>query len=145
MLQHAGHSGVREGEAWPLEGFLRLRAVASMRNRARELGVDAPEPKLGGGVKVRAIRSGPTGPQLELELDALLELDGTLRKDGRTGTMSSGNRFQGLATVDARTGVPVTFDVTHTSRMHVRSGGDDVVVGGTVTVRGTVTRSDAGK
>ena len=134
---------VREGEAWALAPHLRLRAVANLRGRARELGVSAPEPTFQGTAKLRRVLQGPNGPRLELELDALIELEGALRQDdGRSGSMSTGDRFQGQAVIDAQTGVPVSFDVSHTHRQHVRSAGDDVTIGSTTTVRGTVTRTD---
>ncbi len=134
---------VREGEAWPLQPFLNLRAVANMQNRARELGVSAPRPTFQGTARLRRIVRGEDGVKLELELDALIEFEGQLRSaDGRTGAISSGDRFQGLATIDAQTGVPVSMDVSHVHRQRVRSGGDDITIGGTTTVRGTVTRAD---
>jgi len=134
---------VREGEAWPLEPYLDLRAVANLRGRARELGVAVPDPVFRGTARLRRVLEGPGGPQLELELDALIELEGALRgDDGRTGQTSTGDRFRGQATIDARTGVPVSMDVSHTHRQRVRSAGDDITIGSTTTIRGTVSRTD---
>jgi len=136
---------VREGESWSLIPFVHLRAMANLRRSAYDLGVSAPEPTFRGTVRLRAVRHEGADVLLDLELDAMIEISGTFRKDGRTGTMSAGNHFQGTATVDARTGVPRRFDVTHENKMNVRSAGDNLKIGGTTTVHATVTQIAAGK
>ncbi len=131
---------VREGESWSLTPFVHLRAVSNIRRRAYDLGVSAPEPVFRGTVRLHSIRREGTEVLLDLELDAMVEISGTFRKDGRTGTMSAGNHFQGTATVDAKTGVPRRFDVTHVNKMNVRSAGDELKIGGTTTVHAAVER-----
>ncbi len=131
---------IRQGESWPLAPIMQLRAVSNIRRRAYDLGVSAPEPLFKGTVRLLEIRTEGADTLLELQLDAIIEIDGTFRKEGRVGTMSAGNHFRGTATVDARTGVARRFDVTHTNKMHVRSAGDDITIGGSTTVRGTVRR-----
>ncbi len=134
---------IQVGEAWPLAPLLDLRAVRMLRGRTRELGMSNPNPTFEGTARLKRIIDGPTGRQLEVELDALIELEGTLRdEDGATRAFSSGDRFQGLATIDAVTGVPTTFDVTHTHLEHHTRGSEKMTIGATATVRGTVTRTD---
>jgi hypothetical protein len=137
---------LRVGEAWPLRHLANLRARQNLRGRARELGMSNPEPSFEGTARLRRITEGPDGPLLEVELDALIELEGTLRnEDGSPRAFSSGDRFQGLATINAKTGVPTSFDVSHIHRENQTSGKEKVAIGATATVRGTVTQTDAGR
>jgi len=133
---------VRPGEAWAVEGFLRPRGLDNVTREARRMGVSAPTPTLSGTIKLERVEESPTGALLHLRIDALIEIEGKYRKDGRGGRMSVGDKTQGTAVVSARTGLPTRFDIRHTRHTDIRSGGEHVEQQLVSTLSGVVKRGD---
>jgi hypothetical protein len=114
---------VQPGEAWQLEAFTNLRAVDSVLRQARKIGMEVPRPSFSGTARLEAVTEKDGETLLEVSLDALLEVQGAFRKDGVAGHLSFGDRVHGRAVISARTGLPVSFRVTHTGTRKVEAPG----------------------
>jgi len=117
---------VRAGEVWPVEGFIRPRGMDQAIQQARQIGLEAPRPTLDGTIRVVAIHDTPEGQQVELEIDARIEIEGEIRQGRERGQMSFAHRVEGTAFVSAKTGLPVRLSAKETQRNNVRSGGRQV-------------------
>jgi len=131
---------IRVGEAWQLESFVRPRSVDRIILAVKRQGLEAPDPTFSGTARLEAVRQGPDGPELEVVLDALLELSGKIRQDGKSATMSIGDRVRGRAVISAKTGLPLSFQTTHSRRVRVRSAGENAEQEFTSEVEGRVER-----
>ena len=133
---------VRVGQAWPVERFLDPRGVANARRQAQQTGLKAPEPTFSGTVRVVKATDGPEGKLLEVAIDALIEVAGPFEKGPERGHMSYANQVRGTAIIDARTGLPTSFECTEEVRTDVRQGAAQVQQRAVATVRATVQRKD---
>ena len=119
---------IRQGEAWALENFIQPRAIANVERYARDVGLQTPRPTFQGKGRLVAILPGEAQGEgwLDLALEALIEIDGPMSHGQSRGHLSVGDRTEGRASVSAKTGVPRTFDVTHTRRTQVKGEGEVV-------------------
>ena len=125
---------VRVGEAWPLEAFIKPRAVDEVKRYARETGLATPQPTFTGTGTLHGIVEEDGERWLDVEIEALIEVSGTVSKGTERGRVSLGDRFRGRAMISASRGIPKSFDVTHTRRLR-GSGG---LAAGEMDVRSTL-------
>ncbi len=133
--------GVRVGEAWQLEAFIQPVAMENIALQAKKVGLQVPKPTFAGTARLEQIREGGF---LEVSIDALLELHGPIRRGGREGSISIGDRVRGRAVISPTTGLPVSFKVIHTGEKRIRSGEQKVDQTFTSELEGRIERSDDG-
>ena len=71
-----------------------------------------------------------------------VKVAGPFEKGPERGHMSYANQVRGTAIIDARTGLPTSFECTEEVRTDVRQGAAQVQQRATATVRATVQRKD---
>jgi len=136
---------IRVGETWPLEEFIKPRALENLRRYGRETGLASPEPSFEGTGILRALVEEDGELWLDVEIEALVELSGTASKGTERGQISLGDRITGKARISATRGVPRQFEVSHSRRTQGRSGSDTSDLSVSSTLRGTVVRTLPGK
>lgn len=136
--------GVRVGESWALEGFIRPRALDNVRRYGRETGLATPEPTFEGTGVLRAIVEEDGERWFDVEIDALVQLSGTVRKGTERAKVSMGERVTGSARISVARGVPKQFDVVHTRRQQSDAGLAKSDLHVKTTLRGSVVHTPPG-
>ncbi len=136
---------VRVGEAWALEAFIKPRALDNVRSYGRETGLKAPEPSFEGTGRLEKVTVDDGERWLDLRIEALIELSGTVSKGGASAQVSMGDRVTGTASVSATRGVPRRFEVTHIRRSEDRASGGGTQLEVRSTVKGTVLHTPPAK
>ncbi len=136
---------IREGETWKLEDFIKPRALDNVKRYARETGIAAPTPTFEGTGVLRKVVEENGETWLDVEIEALIEVAGTVAKGTERGSISLGDRITGTARISASRGVPQSFEVSHVRSTRGQGG----LAGGELdvrsTLRGTVVRTLPGK
>ncbi len=135
---------IRVGESWELSQFIRPRALDNIQRYKRETGLEAPEPTFAGTGVLRGVVEEDGERWLDVEIDALIELAGRIRKGPERGRLSIGDRVTGRALISASRGVPKSFEVTHEFRQRT-TGHADIDRRDRTTLRGTVVRTPPAK
>jgi hypothetical protein len=136
---------VRVGEAWALEAFIKPRALDNLRAYGRETGLKTPQPSFEGTGRLEKVTVDDGERWLDLRLEALIQLAGSVTKGGETAQVSVGDSVTGTASVSATRGVPRRFEVTHTRRSEDRARGGGTQLEVRSTVKGTVVRTPPAK
>ena len=136
---------IRVGESWQLEDFIKPRALENVKRYARETGIAAPEPTFEGTGVLREVVEEDGETWLDVEIEALIEVAGTVAKGTERGSISLGDRITGKARISASRGVPSSFEVTHVRSTRGSGGLASGELDVRSTLRGTVVRTLPGK
>ena len=135
----------QQGQDFDLLSLGKPMALQKLEADRRRPGEHWPEARTKGGIRVIAIREVDGEQVADLEIDALIELVGTVtRTGGRKTEVQMGEHVTGTATVSLVTGLPQTLDVHRERKVEQLNEGVITREHMQARVSGTIERTEAG-